>query len=283
MQRVQRVATRCGCRENTLATTVALRYGEIGYSWEHRLATEKRIGMAHVRVVRHEAEQGLLPPVCVVCGRVACAAIPRDFSWVSKWRLVVGALLVFPGSLIAMVWIGLHCSWLFGESMVPASLVGVCLICLGIYLVRSCHHSMNLRLPFCARHRGYWRNREGWGFFLGVPFMLVIPSAISYGKTVSVNPDLGVFIVISLIFFFVLGSIASLAMRYTSIHESRIDEQSIILKNVSEEFARAVAEAHLDRPPVMSVEQERIQEAVPEKSTPEPIEPTDQRIQPESP
>ncbi|OAI50766.1 hypothetical protein AYO44_17510 [Planctomycetaceae bacterium SCGC AG-212-F19] len=78
-------------------------------------------------------------------------------------------------------------------------------------------------------------------------------------------------------------TVVFLVMHIVEIGPAQIDEQSIILKNVSEEFAKAVAESPLHQPPLMSIDREGIQAAVPENATPQPIEPPDQHIQPGSP
>lgn len=239
--------------------------------------------MAHVRVVRHEAEQGLLPPVCVVCGAAATTMIPRKFGWRSKWRIVWGVILV-PASLIIAVLIDLHLSWLFGGSILPANLVGGCLISLAFYLLWFGRRSMNLQLSFCEKHCGYWQKRARIGGAFRLVFLMSICLGVLFERavtlTMKIDPvTLGVSIFLGLVVLFVLLLIASIAIQYAGIHEARIDDQSIILKNVSDGFAKAVAAAHLDAPlqPIpIEVDPHGIQAA-----SPDPTDPTDPRIRPQ--
>jgi hypothetical protein len=240
-------------------------------------------GMAHIRVVRHEAEQGLLPLVCVVCGAASKETVSRKFGWQSKWRVLCGVLLLIPVGFFRLGLTEYSLDSLFQISPRVAFVTGLSVISLAVYLILWGWHTIQVRLPVCETHLQYWASSEKRTaalVFLAAMVTCVIGLLATTAAPMIVIVSVGIGLTILLL----LLSITISVMQFVNMRPTQIDEQSIILKNVSDGFATAVAEAHLDRPPVMAVDSERIQAAVPETSgTPEAIEPPDQRIQPRSP
>src|SRR5438105_930337 len=82
--------------------------------------------MAEVRLGRYEAREGLLPPVCMVCGAPA-GVVRTMWFWLVPWWLY----LVFP----------LGC--------------GVLYLVLLLLLVKRAR----VQAPLCALHRNHWHGR----------------------------------------------------------------------------------------------------------------------------
>lgn len=241
--------------------------------------------MAHVRVLRHEAEQGLLPPICVLCGATATGTIPSQFGWRPISRVlaciaIVIATMVLAGNLAVMA------NTRFGAMTSGAALLGVCLIgCLACVLLWHGRQAMSLCLPACKQHRGYWHRRQRLQNGITIPFLLFLMLSVLFENRES--PILAELIGLGRIASGILWLIGSVALHYFSIRPVRIDEQSIILKNVSEGFAKVIGEAHLDTSPPR-IRSEGIQAGIHPVAgdtgiQPESTAPAESHIQPGSP
>lgn len=59
--------------------------------------------MAQVRLGRLEAEEGLLPPVCLRCGQPATGYQRRTYSWHPSWVHILHVATVWPLALAALL------------------------------------------------------------------------------------------------------------------------------------------------------------------------------------
>lgn len=219
----------------------------------------------------------LLPPVCVVCGAPTAASIPVAFGWWSKWR-ILAAVVVVPTSMVSAALLAEEADRKYGPYVSAAVLFGICFFgCLTCWIWFS-RKSMTLQLPVCKHDEGYWLARQG---MMGCPFALFVLSLFFGDLAVLIVPGLAEFIGETRLSLALLSVICFLTVQCTGIRPAQIDEQSIILKNVSNVFAKAVGEAHLrvqqGETPGRS-DQEGIQPAVSQEPT-EAL-PTDSRIQP---
>jgi hypothetical protein len=223
--------------------------------------------MAQVRVLRHEAEQGLLPPVCVACGSAATTTVGREFSWRPPIQIIVGVVLIPIGVVLpSMLFKPLY--RMAGSPVELAPLAGgAALIAAAICMYFG--RTVVLQLPFCNAHLTYWERRHRYSIIGGIEFLLLAPTALLATMA-------GYLLIAGVLCIGMAGGMIAPYIRHLlGIHPARIDDQSIILKNVSEGFAKAIAEAHLDSPP----------QPIPSKADQQAIQPasdpTDPGIRPE--
>jgi NhaP-type Na+/H+ or K+/H+ antiporter len=170
--------------------------------------------MASVRLGRFEVEEYRLPPTCARCGGKAVVWPDRRFSWSPPW---LAALILLNG-------------------------LGIILY---IVLSVSLTKRMTVPLPFCERHRNYWRNRQifTWGGFAAVVVfgLLAIPLGIILdSKGITDNSLLIASLVTGGLF---LTWLLSAAVVHTqTIRASEITDVAITISGLSPDFAEAVRE-----------------------------------------
>jgi hypothetical protein len=100
---------------------------------------------------------------------------------------------------------------------------------------------MSVRLPFCERHRSYWRNRTIL-LFGGLAVLLVfVPSAVLIVAALDIlDNTTGAIICFFGPVAFLVWLVAMAIMQTTSIRPSEITERSITLVGLSEVFVDAV-------------------------------------------
>lgn len=92
--------------------------------------------MPTIKLSEYECERGLLPYVCMFCGRQAVTRVKQKFQWHPPWifLLILVSVLVY--------------------------------IIVALLLTKK----MVVRVPACNDHEGYWR-RRGWR--IGLSFLVV--------------------------------------------------------------------------------------------------------------
>ncbi len=166
--------------------------------------------MASIRLGRYEIEEYELPGVCAKCGDKAVAAPAKRFSWYPPWIVV----LIFVGLLLYVI--------------------------VAMVLTKR----MTVRLPFCERHRNYWRNRAlfMYGGLLG--FLL---AAIAFGilagtiDNQNVSNIFGVACGVSAVLLLVWLIVAAI-MQAAGIKANEITDRSITLAALSKDFVEAIRE-----------------------------------------
>lgn len=178
--------------------------------------------MARVTVRRSEAHD--LPCVCCVCGtdaiRTRTETFRRSAGWVS-WSLLLCGLPWFVPDL-------------FPRPSYAASIYNVaCAVpfFLGLFFAKR---SIDLKLPVCDRHRR--RGRKGW-VMLAVGLLAAL--ATGFGSNlVGKERATDLFLIAFLIG---LGSLVlAVALVDDRVRAKHIDDRSVTLDRVSDEFAAAV-------------------------------------------
>jgi hypothetical protein len=166
--------------------------------------------MAGIRLGRYEIEEYGLPRVCARCGDEAVARPYKTFSWHPGWVLV----LILAGLLIYVI--------------------------VAIILTKR----MTVRLPFCARHRNYWRNRAI--FVYGGLLALVLLGVVSFAFFAAQEPR-GADNTFGLVCvgtggLFIVWLFAVAIVQVISIRPAEITDKSITLTGLSRDFVDAVRE-----------------------------------------
>jgi len=166
--------------------------------------------MASLRLGRYEVEKYHLPQVCAKCGDKAVVAPAKRFSWHPQWVIV----LIFAGLLIYVI--------------------------VAVILTKR----MTVRLPFCERHRHYWRNRALFMFgglvgvlLLGVGAAILASALDDRDGSNLFGVACGGSVVLGLVWL-----IAAAIVQTISIRTNEITDDSISLVGVSEDFREAVRE-----------------------------------------
>jgi hypothetical protein len=165
--------------------------------------------MAKIRLRRWEVEEYELPPVCARCGERAVVQPDKTFSWHPSWVLV----LLFVGGLPIYVIVALILT-----------------------------KRMTVPLPFCQRHRNYWRNRAifVYGGLLGM-FLL---TAVGITASLALDPKgqgamLGT-VCIGAFLIFLVWLVAAAIMQTNGIRANEITDRFIVLVGLSRDFVDAV-------------------------------------------
>lgn len=168
--------------------------------------------MAKLQLNQSETDRDFLPSTCMMCGAPATDHIRKNFSWYPPW---VGVFV-----LVA----------------VPLFII------MALVMTKR----MTVEVPVCDRHRGYWWKRQ---LFMFLPLVLFF--ALGVGAMVALgngpNNDAGgiacaASVGIAIIWLIVAAVIQSLMVRPTEI-----TDRTITLKNVNDDFERAVTEARRGR------------------------------------
>lgn len=178
--------------------------------------------MARATVRRSDAHD--LPPVCCVCGQDATRTrnetFRRSAGWVS-WSLLLCGLPWFVPDL-------------FPRPSYAASFFNVGCAVPFFFGVLFARRSIDLALPVCERHRR--RSRRAW-WALGIGLLAAL--ATGFGSDlVGKERATDLFLIAFLIGLASL--VLSVALVDDRVRAANIDERSITLDRVSDEFAAAV-------------------------------------------
>jgi hypothetical protein len=161
--------------------------------------------MANVRLMRVEAERGLLPPVCMECGQPATENVAKKFTWHPSWTIFLLILWVLPGLIIMML------------------IEQKCLV----------------RAPFCEEHVSHWRRRNRIilsGFIILILLLFAVVSlAFIPDNKAALDSVMGA-ACFGWVGIAVVWLIVSVIVQSRAISATKITEESIYLKNVSLEF-----------------------------------------------
>jgi hypothetical protein len=178
--------------------------------------------MARATVRRSDAHD--LPAVCCVCGtdatRTRAETFRRSNGWVSWALLLCGLPIVLPD--------------LFPRPSYAHSLFSLVCTAPFFFGVIFARRSIDLKLPVCDRHRR--RGRKGW-VMLAVGLLAAL--ATGYGSNLVGKERANDLLLIA--FLIGLGSLVlSIAFVDDRVRAANIDDRSITLDRVSDEFAAAV-------------------------------------------
>ncbi|MFL5340644.1 MAG: hypothetical protein ACJ8F7_10880 [Gemmataceae bacterium] len=170
--------------------------------------------MTRLRLYKEETRPGVLPLICLVCGRPAVVHVPRTFSWSRPWAsfilLVVLVFVCFP--------------------------VGIALVLASVLQTRR----MTVDCPLCARHRNYWAWRSSW---VVLPLLVLASVVIALAILMMMEHlPLDLFFPVLLTTIVLLGvwTITAVLLSRSVIRPVEITAASITLDPVSPEFAEVV-------------------------------------------
>jgi hypothetical protein len=188
--------------------------------------------MAQVHLSRHEAEGGLLPPVCMVCGAHAEQRKQKRLSWKPSWviALPVIGLMIALGSIPGMFEV-------FSLLMLVAGMLG--------YLVVSAltRQHLMLRAPLCERHTHHWV----WQSVV-IPVTLLVLVLMCCGGVPLLefltrrpgSPPLSAFYGMWVLFLGVVWLASSIVIDHITIHATEITPHGATLDCVSDGFVHAL-------------------------------------------
>lgn len=169
--------------------------------------------MAVVRLGRHEAEKGALPPVCMRCGAPATLTKAKRFRWYPSWVNILILVGLLPYIIVAAIMT----------------------------------KRMRVAAPLCDahRHHGLWND-------VLVPCLLAAVFIVPCGGGFFINTvfkikggeSLGLVIVFSLLLGLVAWIITAVVVGARTIRPEEIADRSITLKGVSEVFVAAIHRTH---------------------------------------
>jgi hypothetical protein len=187
--------------------------------------------MATVRLGRHEAKMGDLPQVCMCCGEAATEYRPKVFSR-SPWWIYVPIPL---GMLPLLPLFGRPNEWFI--LFLPSGLLPF------FFLAYFLNRRMLVRAPLCDLHHFHWRWRSLLLFGgLGLPILagLFYIAFENLGGAKTIQPIREVLLIIFAIALVLIWVTAAIALKATAIHETVIDDNSITLTGVANEFVEAL-------------------------------------------
>jgi hypothetical protein len=164
--------------------------------------------VATVKLLARECKRGLLPDVCAKCGQPAVERNYRRFSWHPEWLIV----LILVGLLIYII--------------------------VALILTKK----MAVDLPFCEKHRGYFRKRAlmHWGAFFAWLALLIggIVLLVNQDQNAPIIETGPVVLILSVTFLIMLIGVA--ISGHMAIRPAEITDRFIKLGNVDEEFIDAL-------------------------------------------
>jgi hypothetical protein len=164
--------------------------------------------MASVRLRRYEAEDGQLPPVCLVCGGKARSLTSKVMRW--------------------------HPSWVY-----VLILLGLLPLLIGILLTQK---SCRLEAPLCREHKNHWFSRSlvTWLSFLGLIFVIGILVAVLSSRQPGRGDDTFAFVCLGSVVLVLVWLIIVAVLNQTAVRPSEITDRHITLNGVSPEFVDAL-------------------------------------------
>jgi len=162
--------------------------------------------MAEVTLGILEAEEGLLPPVCIRCGRPAAVYRPVRLAWSPEW---VHLLLI--------------------ATFVPF-----------VILALLSRKRTQLNAPFCDTHRNYWRNRRILTTIaFMIPFLGFLALVLAFGRNGLPSRLQSPFVLawgLSILWLLLFTG-----LRLITLRASRIGDQSMELIGAAPEFVQRLA------------------------------------------
>lgn len=167
--------------------------------------------MPSIRITRHEAERGLLPPVCMITGEPTTATKRHTFRWTPPWVSILILAGLLPYVIVAMV----------------------------------TRKQMTFDVPVAAGRKWHWLWRQLFAIFgiLGCIGLVFVGIALSNGTNnnrVNQGPDFGLITAAAAGIGLVVTLVIALILQYTSVRPSEITDREITLAGVHENFVVAL-------------------------------------------
>jgi hypothetical protein len=173
--------------------------------------------MAQIRLGRFEVEGRQLPRICVRCGAPAAILLNKNFAWQPYW-----VFLLFLAGVFSLI------------GLVPFVIVAV------IFTKR-----MRVAVPFCGRHRGYWRklNVLGFGGVAAAALFVFAVSYLTFHRDQN-GSDFTSWLCVTGFSLVIVWLVGFAVMWSNSIRATDISDHSITLTGVSSGFVQAVYAQH---------------------------------------
>ena len=167
--------------------------------------------MASIRITRYEAQNNLLPPVCVVTGEPTTDFKRHTFRWTPPW---VGILIL--------------------AGLLPYLIVAL--------ITRK---DITFDIPIASRKKGHWLWRQLFAVFgvLGCIGLVIVGIALSNQPGgVNQGPDIGLYTAAAAGVGLVFVLAVALFLQFTSVRPKEITDRDITLVGVHENFIVALEE-----------------------------------------
>jgi hypothetical protein len=168
--------------------------------------------MPSIRLGRYEVEEYELPRFCARCGEKAVVCPPKRFAWSPQWLPVL-------------------------------ILLGLLGLALYVILALSLTKRMVVPLPFCERHRNYWRNRQIFIFGGLAAVVLIAAVAITLGAVLDnkrITDEALLITILGSVGLFLVWLVSAAVLQSLGIRPGEITDTSISLAGLSDEFVDAV-------------------------------------------
>jgi len=169
--------------------------------------------MATVRLSRYEAQEGRLPPVCMVCGQQAARQFThKTMYWHPSWVFILLLLGVLPFAIAAL----------------------------------ATQQRLGLRAPLCVNHQSHWFTRSLiiWLSLLGIVVLgigcFVLVEAQQAGRPTN-DAVLGV-VCIGATVMLVSWVVLVIVLQSTAVRAKEITDRTITLTGVSSRFVEAMGD-----------------------------------------
>jgi hypothetical protein len=166
--------------------------------------------MAMVHIERYEANDRLLPPVCMLCGAPAAVQKRKAFAWHPPW-------------VLALILVGL----------LPFAIVAICLT-----------KRMTVYAPLCHDHRNHWTWRAWflWGglLFFAVLGVTAIALLTATGPRQRQLEVIGGLLCAGTAVAGLSWLVAAVILQNVGIHPTQITDRALTLTNVAPAFVEAL-------------------------------------------
>ncbi len=167
--------------------------------------------MASIRITRYEAQNNLLPPVCVVSGEPTTDVKRHTFRWTPPWVGILILAGLLPYLIVAMI----------------------------------TRKDITFDVPIASRKKGHWMWRQLFAVFgvLGCIGLVIVGIALSNQPGgVNQGPDIGLYTAAAAGVGLLFVLIVALFLQFTSVRPKEITDRDITLVGVHENFIVALEE-----------------------------------------
>lgn len=167
--------------------------------------------MASIRITRCEAQNNLLPPVCVVSGEPTTDVKRHTFRWTPPWVGILILAGLLPYLIVAMI----------------------------------TRKDITFDVPIASRKKGHWMWRQLFAVFgvLGCIGLVIVGIALSNQPGgVNQGPDIGLYTAAAAGVGLLFVLIVALFLQFTSVRPKEITDRDITLVGVHENFIVALEE-----------------------------------------
>jgi len=164
--------------------------------------------MALLRLSRYEAEEGMLPPICVRCGAPATRYKGVGFSTLSDWFYLIVLFILWPLAVLASI----------------------------------LRQRVRFLLPVCDAHRNHWRWRRAWLACCFVLVLIYLGMLFDAASSIQIERTFAVRALV-----WIVGPIWLLVVllaRMKMVRPNQVTEEGVRLIGVHPKFARAYRAEH---------------------------------------